>query len=315
MSEFELVPRGPFSLAAARSFLEAFVPLGYAPPGPREHLHLAFVIDGSDEAVGLCVRSKGGTLVGETSGGGEPDAVRAQTQRIFSLDVDGTGFPEVGRRDSVVRGLQDRYPGLRPVCFPSPYEAGVWAILSVRVRMSQAARVREALRAELGQRVEIHGEAHRAFPSPARLEEVAEFPGLFGRKLDFLRELARAARQGRLDASRLRSRPVEQALADLRSIPGIGHFAAELVLLRGAGEPDYPPRHEPRLRRAIAAAYGLDAPAADEELDRMSDRWRPYRTWVSFLLRRSAEDETTAAAPGATVSRSRPQIASVHPFA
>ena len=46
-----------------------------------------------------------------------------QVTRILSLDVDGTGFPEVGRRDPVVGGLQARWPGLRPVGFYSPYEA------------------------------------------------------------------------------------------------------------------------------------------------------------------------------------------------
>jgi hypothetical protein len=54
--------------------------------------------------------------------------VREQVARILSLDVDGTGFPEVGRRDPVVGGLQARWPGLRPVGFFSPYEAGAWAL-------------------------------------------------------------------------------------------------------------------------------------------------------------------------------------------
>jgi DNA-3-methyladenine glycosylase II len=49
--------------------------------------------------------------------------IRSQVERVLSLDVDGTDFPAVAQRDPVVRNLQARYPGLRPVQFHSPYEA------------------------------------------------------------------------------------------------------------------------------------------------------------------------------------------------
>jgi DNA-3-methyladenine glycosylase II len=62
-------------------------------------------------------------VVGEVFGDADPEAVRDQVARILSLDVDGSGFPAVGRRDPVVGGLQARWPGLRPVGFFSPYEA------------------------------------------------------------------------------------------------------------------------------------------------------------------------------------------------
>lgn len=50
------------------------------------------------------------------------------------LDVDGRGFLEVAQRDPVVGGLQRRYPGLRPVCSYSPYEAAAWSIMGNRAR-------------------------------------------------------------------------------------------------------------------------------------------------------------------------------------
>ena len=85
----------------------------------------------------------------------------------------------------------------------------------------------------------------------------------------------------------------DEALAYLQQLPGIGPFSAELVLLRGAGDPDAFPRHEQRLHRAMAAAYGLgDAPDFDV-LERVADRWRPYRSWVGLLLRNSPEDSTS----------------------
>ena len=60
--------------------------------------------------------------------------------------------------------------------------------------------------------------------------------------------------------------------------------------MRGAGEPDYVATAEPRLARAAALAYGLDAPLPAEELARRAEAWRPYRSWVGVLLRLGLED-------------------------
>ncbi|QIN80592.1 DNA-3-methyladenine glycosylase 2 family protein [Rubrobacter marinus] len=288
---FELVPRGPYSLAASARFLEGFAPAAYD-GGGADDLRLAFVADGGEEAAGVHVREEEGRVVGEVYGGADAGVVRRQVARILSLDVDGSRFPEAGARDPVVGRLQVRYPGLRPVCFYSPYEAAAWAIIGNRVRIVQAARIKAGMARELGPVVEVRGEREYAFPGPLRLAALDGFPGLSGRKAEYLRSLGEAAVEGRLDAPRLRSLPVEEALEELKKLPGIGPFSAELILLRGAGEPDHLPTNEPRLGRAVALAYGLDGPPAPGALRRVSESWRPYRTWVALHLRAALEEET-----------------------
>lgn len=53
-------------------------------------------------------------------------------------------------------------------------------------------------------------------------------------------------------------------------------------------------RAQPRTapRHAIGEAYRLPGEIDDDALRAISDRWRPYRTWVSVLLRIWLEDET-----------------------
>ena len=218
--------------------------------------------------------------------------MRAQVERILSLDVDGSGFPAVGERDPVVAGLQRRYPGLRPVGFWSPYEAAAWAIIGHRIRIRQAAAIKARIAAQLGEAVPIGGRLVHAFPGPERLARLDTFPGLAGRKPEWLRSAAAAALDGRLDAARLRALPRDQALAQLTQLPGIGDFSAELILLRGAMDPDSVPLHEPRLARAVALAYDLPQPPASKQLQHISQNWRPYRTWVTLLLRTYLEDHT-----------------------
>src|SRR5262249_6675483 len=75
-----------------------------------------------------------------------------------------------------------------------------------------------------------------------------------------LRAVADAAESGLLDASRLRALRPEQALEELKTLPGIGDFFAQLILVRGVGTTDLLPTNEPRLRRAVALAYGVPEP-------------------------------------------------------
>jgi len=292
---FEIPPVGPYSLASSAKFLEGFAPAAYEGDG-ADHLRLAFMADGfaegSEEVAGVYAYPEGDVVVGEVYGQANVGVVRRQVARILSLDVDGSGFPKAGVRDPVVERLQARYPGLRPVLFYSPYEAAAWAIIGQRIRIVQAAKIKSRMAEELGTTVEIRGGPARAFPGPSRLLKLREFSGLTPIKVERLKSLAAAALEGKLDAGYLRSLPVEGALEELERLPGIGPFSAELILLRGAGEPDYLPEHEPRLARAVAMAYGLEEPPSIGELRKLAERWRPYRTWVSLCLRAMLEEET-----------------------
>jgi DNA-3-methyladenine glycosylase II len=152
------------------------------------------------------------------------------------------------------------------VGFWSPYEAAAWTIIGHRIRITQAATLKARIAERLGDPVSFGGRVVHAFPSPQRLAKLDTFPGLAGRKPEWLRSLARAALDGCLDAARLRAMPTGEALADLKKLPGIGDFSAGLTLLPG--------------------------PATAEQVQQISENWRPYRTWVTLLLRTQLEDET-----------------------
>ncbi len=293
---FVLAARGPFSLAASIRFLEGFTPAAYT-EAAGQPLEMAFPVEGTWQTAGVRVREHPDGAECEVLSPAAPGrellaALRTQVARILSLDIDGSGFPAVGERDPVIAGLQRRYPGLRPVAFWSPYEAAAWAVIGQRIRIRQAAAIKAAMACQLGEPVSFGGHAVHAFPAPQRLADSAGASGLPGRKPEWLRSVAVAALDSRLDASRLRAMPPEQALAELRQLPGIGDFSAELILLRGAAAPDELPRHEPRLARAVALAYDLPQPPSAQELQRISGNWRPYRTWATLLLRTFLEDQT-----------------------
>lgn len=286
MTSFELVPRGPFSLELLASF-------GFGPGSGRVEttepiMRLAFCLDDMRGHAGVVVRQEPAedrVVRGEVHGEVDLARVERQIARILSLDHDGEAWLAVGERDDVIATLQRQYPGLRPPLFNSPYEAAAWAIISARRPARQAAVTRSLIAERLGREFELERERLAAFPTPDRLLAVEPMNGLPQRKIERLHALAEAALAGRLDADRLRKLEPDAALAELQELPGIGPFYSMLVLVRSSGHADLLPAGERRVLACAAHYYGLDPPLSHERFTELAERWRPFRTWASVLLR------------------------------
>jgi DNA-3-methyladenine glycosylase II len=288
---FEIEPLGPYSLEESAQFIGGWHPAPAEGGSGQGHLHLAFLTDKGWEPIGVCLtQSDSGVVRGEVYG--ESDAADAERQvaRILSLDVDGRGWPEVGRRDRVVGSLQRRFPGFRPVNWSNAYEAAAWCVMSTRINMRQAQSIKDRMCRELGHEVDVHGHRMWAFPEPARLVALESYSGLFGRKVEYLNRLGRAALAGDLDTEMLRVLPQEESLERLQRLAGIGEFGSQLVRLRALSAVDELPTQERRLLGAIRTEYGLDADPTPAELVALADPWRPFRMWVAVCLRRTLMD-------------------------
>ena len=288
MTEFTIEPRGRFSLAASQQFLGGFTPATGTFATDDTRLTMAFPVDGWAGSAAAVVWQDGEQIRGEarvSSPDVSIDAVRAQVARTLSLDHDGTGWEEVGQRDRVIGRFQAEFEYLRPVCFYSPYEAAVQAVIGQRISMRQAATIKTALAKEHGEVIEIAGQRLDAFALPQNLTDVSQAHGLTDEKLRRLHEVARAALEGSLDAAYLRALPYDEALAGLREIRGIGEWSAAHVLLRGAGLADAVPVSDPATRTAIRAAYELKAQPDEAQLMAIAELWRPFRMWGFVLVR------------------------------
>lgn len=280
--------QGPWSLATSKAFWEGFAPAALAEHG-SDALKTSFVSDSDWSSVHVTVAAAGSitqdTTAGDgsgqdtvaellLSGDGDLEAASRQVQRFLSLDVDARAWPEVGERDPVIASAQQELAGLRPCGFHSPYEAAAWSVLSQRVPMTQAAAMRATI-------IEQHGE-RGAFPSPAVLQSIdLDLPG---RKAEYLHAVAEAALDGPLDGESLRAMTSADAMASVQRVKGLGPFAAELVVIRGALAPDVVPTQEKRLADEITRLYGPQA-----SLSTVSHVWSPFRSWACLYLRALAE--------------------------
>jgi DNA-3-methyladenine glycosylase II len=246
---------------------------------------MTFPVEGWTGSAAVVMRQRADTITGEVHGAAEADAERAWRQALatVSLDVDGRGFAEIGRRDPVIGRLQADYHNLRPVLFHSPYEAACAFVIGHRITILQTRRIRQRMGEELGATIDVDGTAFNAFPDPSTVLRLESFPGVAPVKIDRLHQVARAALEGMLDRARLRSLPESDALAQLRTLPGIGEFFAQGILMRGAGLVDAI-TDDDLTPRAIQLLYRLaDRPDRAAVL-RRAEAWRPYRMWAIVLL-------------------------------
>lgn len=249
-------------------------------------MRLAFCLDGDlEQQVGVEVREAGERLDLVVHGEGDLDAVTRQVARTVSVDHDGAAYAEVCAADPVLARVHAAAPGFRPSNFCSPYEACVWAVLSARRQRRQSIGLRARLSEAHGRVFELAGQPVAALPTPATLARLDRVEGLQDAALPRLHGIAEAATAGRLDVERLVALDPDAAMAELRTLPGIGPFYSALVVVRACGLTDVLSTQEGHSRAAVRALYGLDHDPDEAELAEIAEAWRPFRTWAAVALR------------------------------
>ncbi|MFN2520832.1 MAG: DNA-3-methyladenine glycosylase [Candidatus Limnocylindria bacterium] len=279
VAEFETRPRGQFSFASAKDHFGGWPEFPAAP----DAIAMCFPVEGWHGAAAVIVRERPGGRVAAEVHADDPARAWSQAEAVLSLDVDASGFGEVGRRDPAIGRLQSLYPGLRPVLFHSPYEAACSFVIGQRISIAQTRAIRARMAEESGATVRVGGTTLNAFPSPADLIRLDGIQGVSAEKVERLHGVARAALAGVLDRARLRAMPVDDALRELQEIRGVGPFSAQGTLMRGAGLVDAL-TDDPVTPQAVQALLGLPEPPSPEKVARMAEAWRPFRMWTLVLL-------------------------------
>jgi DNA-3-methyladenine glycosylase II len=111
--------------------------------------------------------------------------------------------------------------------------------------------------------------------------------GLSRAKSVYLHDLAARLVDGRLDLERLRPLDDDAARTELTQVKGVGRFTADGVLMLALRRPDVWPVADLALRRAVERIWGLDGPPSIAQVDKLGERFRPWRTLAATYLYRS----------------------------
>jgi AraC family transcriptional regulator of adaptative response / DNA-3-methyladenine glycosylase II len=224
--------------------------------------------------------------------------VLARVRRLFDLDAaPATLEADLGRDAQLAVQLAKR-PGLRVPGAFDPFELAVRAILGQLVSVATARNLAARLAARFGRRVPGASEESGtwlAFPDAATLAEAdLRGSGLPEARAAAIRGLARGVAAGSLDLESPRG--LDDFVAELCELPGIGAWTAHYVALRALGEPDAFPASDLGLLRGAALCLGSGEPFTAARLARRAEAWRPWRGYAAMHLW-SAYADAAARAP------------------
>jgi DNA-3-methyladenine glycosylase II len=131
-------------------------------------------------------------------------------------------------------------------------------------------------------------------PSPAELlaadpEEVRSV-GLSRPKVKYIRDLAQHVEDGSLHLESLDDMSDEAVIAELTAVKGLGEWTAHMFLMFHLRRPDVLPVGDLGIRRAVERQYGLEGMPDAETLERLGERWAPYRSLASLYLWHSLDN-------------------------
>jgi DNA-3-methyladenine glycosylase II len=199
------------------------------------------------------------------------------SSRILSEDELGRAIQQLEIRDPAPISLMLETCGPPPLHRrPGGLVGLAWIIVSQQVSAASAAA--------------IHARIQNRFPDlqastvlDASDDELRAC-GLSSPKVRTLRALASAIVQGSLDLDGLENLDPQAAREALTRVKGIGPWSADVYLLFCVGHPDVWPAGDLALQEAARLALGLRSWPDAKRMEKIGERWRPWRAAAARLL-------------------------------
>lgn len=244
----ELRYRAPYDWTGILNFLR-----------PRAIAGVETVTEDAYERGGVRVTHGGDAVV--VSDASEAPRVRT----MFDVDADIAAIEKHFARDKVLGPLVRKFPGTRVPGTWDPFEMAIRAIVGQQISVAGAT----TLMARIASR---HG------VTPQSLMRARTNPGMPQTRWNTIRGLARAVERGEVAFER--GATLDESIANLTRLPGIGPWTAHYIAMRALREPDGFPHTDLGIRKAAGMI-------SDRELLSRAEAWRPYRAYATMLLWRS----------------------------
>lgn len=114
-------------------------------------------------------------------------------------------------------------------------------------------------------------------------------------KASYLHDLARKTLDKILDFNMIKKLEDEEVVKHLTQVKGIGRWTAEMFLMFSLGREDVFSYGDQGLKNAIKRLYKLKKHPTLKQAEKISSKWRPYRTWACRYLWRSLDLEISEA--------------------
>ena len=205
----------------------------------------------------------------------------SRCRRLLDLDADPQAVIDVLESNAVLAPVVAKAPGQRIPRTVDEAELAVRTVLGQQVSMKAARTHAGRLVTAYGQPVQdANGALTHTFPSIEQLGDIdpAHLAVPRSRRRTLIALIA-----GLADGSVVLNAGCDwdAARRQLLALPGIGPWTAELIAMRGLGDPDAFPVSDLGLR---LAAEQLGLPGDQRALDARSRQWRPWRSYATQHL-------------------------------
>ncbi len=115
-------------------------------------------------------------------------------------------------------------------------------------------------------------------------DETLRQAGISGQKITYMKSLAEAVAGRSIDLAALGTMPDKEIVRTLTAVKGIGPWTAEMFLMFSLGREDVFSFGDLGLRRAIQLLYDFRKEPSRIRMERIVNKWRPYRTYAALAL-------------------------------
>lgn len=203
----------------------------------------------------------------------------------LSLDDDLKPFYDLGSEDLNFAPVLDELYGLHQVKFLTPFEGAAWAVLSQRISMKVAHKMKNKLTEAVGDSIQIEGVDYKTFPSARQVKilGVKNLVSIIRNEIKSEYLIAVAEAFDRVDESFLRHGNIEEVKEWLLNIKGIGEWSAHLELIRGLGRMEEISGLDQTLLNCFKKFYGHEA--TEEKLKQIANGYGEFKGYWAYYLR------------------------------
>ncbi len=161
------------------------------------------------------------------------------------------------------------------------YESLVEAIITQQLAGSAAKAISNRFRSLYG----------KSFPKPIDVINTSDSKlrktGLSRMKIEYIKELSKAIESKKLKMRSISKLSDEEVVEQLTQIKGIGRWTAEMFLIFSLGRMDVLPVGDLGLRKGIQLYNSADELPNAAEIEKLAEKWRPYRTVATWYIWKS----------------------------
>jgi DNA-3-methyladenine glycosylase II len=183
---------------------------------------------------------------------------------------------QLARQDATLAAIIKQY-GYPPMWTrPATFQTLILTILEQQVSLASAYAAFKKLKEKIG------------YVTPAKIlaltdEELRDC--YFSRqKITYARELAQAVRAKKIKLKKLSDLPDEEVRDTLIQLKGIGHWTIDVYLMHALQRTDLFPLGDIALVNSLKEVKQLPKDTSKEEMLKIAEPWRPYRTIAAMIL-------------------------------